>query len=187
MTKTTHEKFVVIGADFAGFPLKEAVREYLEATGWTVDDLTPDPATTPMFQRVGFLLGSKLAEGEYEKALAFCGTGMGIHIAASKVPHVHAAVAESVNAARRAATGNRANLLAMGASWTAPALAQAMADAFLTGQFGEGYEHWDGFDEYHNDAFDEVDQFDYESYKANGFQIPGTEPQLGPKPRSLPF
>ena len=48
-----------------------------------------------MFHRIGLRVGAKIAEGEYERALIFCGTGMGIHIAASKCPHVHAAVVES--------------------------------------------------------------------------------------------
>ena len=176
------DKHVVVGADFAGFPLKEAVKEYLETQGWTVEDLTPELESAPMFQRVGFLAGSKLAEGEYEKALVFCGTGMGIHIAASKVPHVHAAVAESIQAARRAATGNKANLLAMGAFWTGPGLGKAMADAFLTSSFCEGYEDWEGFDEYHEVGWAEVENFDYEAYKANASRC--RIPRFPSSPRS---
>ena len=98
---TVKDKHVVVGADFAGYPLKEAVKAHLEERGWTVTDLTPDADTAPMYHRVGFALGAQIAEGKFERALAFCGTGMGIHIAASKCPHVHAAVCESVPAARR--------------------------------------------------------------------------------------
>ena len=83
-----------------------------------------------MYHRVGFALGAQITEGKFERALAFCGTGMGIHIAASKCPHVHAAVCESVPAARRCAAANNANLLAMGAFYVAPRTAMAMADAF---------------------------------------------------------
>ncbi|MGD8485308.1 MAG: RpiB/LacA/LacB family sugar-phosphate isomerase, partial [Chloroflexota bacterium] len=82
--KTARDKFVVVSADFAGFPLKEAVKTHLINKGWTVEDLTPDQDTTPMYHRAGFMLGAKIAEREYEKGLAFCGTGMGIHIAAGK-------------------------------------------------------------------------------------------------------
>ena len=100
---TVKDKHVVVGADFAGHPLKEAVKAHLEERGWTVTDLTPDAESAPMYHRVGFALGAQIAEGKFERALAFCGTGMGIHIAASKCPHVHAAVCESVPAARRCA------------------------------------------------------------------------------------
>ena len=186
--KTAKDRFVVVGADFAGFPLKEAVKRHLVRRGWTVEDVTPDLDSAPMYHRAGFLIGSKIAEGEFEKALAFCGSGMGIHIAASKVPHVHAAIAENVSAATRAATANNANLLAMGAFWTAPRLASAMADAFLESGLGDGYEDWDGFYEYHKRGYDECEAFDYEAYKANGFEVADPSvPELGEEPRRLAF
>lgn len=186
--KRAEDRFVVVGADFAGFALKESVKRHLQARGWQVEDVTPTLEQADMYHRVGFLLGSKIAEREFEKALAFCGTGMGIHIAASKCPHVHAAVAETLPAARRAATANNANLLAMGGFWTAPRLAQAMADAFLEGSLGDGYQDWDGFFEYHKLGFDECEEFDYEAYRANGFQVMNSsEVPLGPEPKGLAF
>ena len=94
--KTIRNKQLVVGADFAGFPLKEAVCAHLRARGWEIEDLgvrsQGDADPENMFHRVGLRVGAKIAEGEYERALVFCGTGMGIHIAASKCPHVHAAV-----------------------------------------------------------------------------------------------
>ena len=99
--KMVKDKKLVVGADFAGYPLKEAVVAHLKAKGWEIEDVgvkSPDDNDTEnMFHRVGLRIGAKIAEGEYERALALCGTGMGIHIAASKCPHVHAGVVESVN------------------------------------------------------------------------------------------
>ncbi len=123
--KTVKEKYLVVGADFAGYPLKEAVCEHLRKKGWKIEDLgvkeNSDPNDTEnMFHRVGLRVGAKISEGEYERALIFCGTGMGIHIAASKCPHVHAGVVESLPAAIRAITGNGVNVLAMGAFYVAP-------------------------------------------------------------------
>lgn len=186
--KTVRSKHVVVGADFAGFPLKEAVKKHLQHRGWTVTDITPDLDKTPMYHRVGFALGAKIAEGEFERALAFCGTGMGIHIAASKVPHVHAAVCESVASARRAAAANSANLLAMGAFYVAERKGMAMADAFLDSELGTGYEDWEGFYAYHRIGFDECESFDYEAYKANGFEV--VNPQsavLADEPKGLAY
>lgn len=107
-----------------------------------------------MYHRVGFLVGSQISEGRFHKALAFCGSGMGIHIAASRCPHVHAAVVETVDAARRAATANNCNVLAMGGFWVAPRLGAAMADAFLNNELGDGYEAWEGFYDYHKLGYD---------------------------------
>ena len=186
--KTVKDRHVVMGADFAGFPLKEAVKKHLIERGWQVEYLTPTLAETDMYHRIGFLVGSKIAEGEFEKALAFCGTGMGIHIAASKCPHVHAAVAETLPSAKRAATANSANLLAMGAFWTGPRLGQAMADAFLESSLGDGYENWDGFYNYHRIGYDECEQFDYAAYRANGFRVPNPAvAPLGPEPQGLAY
>lgn len=186
--KMAKDKHVVVGADFAGHPLKEYVKRHLMDKGWEVTDLTPDKEETPMYHRVGFMLGAEIAEGNFEKALAFCGTGMGIHVAASKCPHVHAAVAESVMAARRSATANNCNLLAMGGFWIAPRLGMAMADAFLESSLGSGYEDWDGFYNYHEIGYQECEAFDYERYKANGFAVVNPlEAELGPEPSGLAF
>ncbi len=186
--KSVRDKQVVVGADFAGFRLKEAVKAHLESRGWTVTDLTPDLESAPVYHRVGFLVGSRISEGEFEKALLFCGSGMGIHIAASKCPRVHAAVCESVSTARRAASANNANVLAMGAFFTAPRLASSMADAFLEHSLGDGYEEWDGFFDYHQVGFEECDTFDYSAFKANGFRLANVpDVPLGPEPRGLAF
>src|SRR5699024_10666387 len=166
----------------------EHVRKHLQEAGWDVTDLTPVQDSAPMYHRVGFKVGAQIAEGNFAKALAFCGTGMGIHVAASKCPGVHAAVAESVRSAQRAATANNCNLLAMGGFWIAPRLGIAMADAFLSGNLGDGYEGWERFYEYHKIGYDECENFDYEAYKANGFEV--VDPrnvELGPEPKGLAY
>lgn len=186
--RTVAERAVVVGADFAGFRLKELVATHLTERGWEVTDVTPNQDDLPMYHRVGFRVGAEIAERRFERALIFCGSGMGIHIAASKCPHVHAAVCESVDTARRAATANGANVLAIGAFFTAPRLAYAMADAFLESSLGDGYEDWAGFREYHQRGFDECENFDYAAYVANGWSVPDPSvPALGPEPHGLAF
>ena len=173
--KTIKDKQLLVGADFAGYPLKEAVCEHLRAKGWTITDVgVTDPNvddTENMFHRVGLRVGAMISEGEFERALIFCGTGMGIHIAASNCPHVHAGVVESVPAALRAITGNGVNVLAMGAFYVAPAMACDIADAYLGASLGTGYEWWHNFYEFHKLAIDELEAFDYETYKKNGFKM----------------
>lgn len=186
--KTVAEKHVVIGADFGGFPLKEAVKAHLIDRGWNVTDLTPIAEEAPMYHRVGFLLGAQLAEGLFERAIAFDGSGMGIHVAASKCPGVTAAVCESIASAKRASVASGANLLAMGAFFVAPQIGMAMADAFLEHSLGEGYEDWEGYYEFHKIGVDECNEFDYEAYKANGFQVPHPrDAYLAPLPKGVAF
>jgi RpiB/LacA/LacB family sugar-phosphate isomerase len=171
--KMVKDKHVVVGADFAGFPLKEAVVAHLKRKGWEVLDIgvrSVDEENPEMFHRIGLKVGARISEREYERALIFCGTGMGIHIAASKCPHVHAAVCESVAAAKRCITGNNCNVLAMGAFYVAPQMGIEMADAFLGNDLGEGYEWWENFYEFHKLAYDELEAFIYDDFKANGFR-----------------
>ena len=172
--KTVKDKQVLVGADFAGFPLKEAVVAHLRKKGWPVTDIgvqSADEENPEMFHRIGLKVGAKIAEREFERALIFCGTGMGIHIAASKCPHVHAAVVESVPAALRCITGNNCNVLAMGAFYVAPQMGIEIAEAFLTHHLGDGYEWWPNFYEFHKLAYDELEAFDYEQFKQNGFEV----------------
>ena len=183
--KTIKDKQLLVGADFAGYPLKEAVCAHLRAKGWTITDVgVTDPGvedTENMFHRIGLRVGAMISEGEFERALIFCGTGMGIHIAASKCPHVHAGVVESVPAALRAITGNGVNVLAMGAFYVAPQMGCDIADAYLNAELGSGYEWWKNFYEFHKLAIDELEAFDYEEYKKNGFKMK----HLGDYPLSL--
>ena len=173
--KKIKDKQLLVGADFAGYPLKEAVAAHLREKGWEITDVgVTDPNsedTENMFHRVGLRVGALVSEGEFERALAFCGTGMGIHIAASKCPFVHAGVVESVPAALRAIAGNGVNVLAMGAFYVAHQMGCDIADAYLSASLGSGYEWWENFYEFHKLAIDELDAFDYGEYRRNGFKL----------------
>lgn len=172
--KTVKDRYVLVAADAAGFPLKEAVVKQLKFEGWKVTDVgvkSLDEKNPEMFHRIGLKVGAMIAEGEFERAIIFCGSGMGIHIAASKCPHVHAAVVESVHSALRCITANNCNVLALGAFYTGPKLGIACAKAFLEHNFGDGYEYWPNFKEYHKLAYDELEAFDYEEFKRNGFKV----------------
>lgn len=172
--KTVKDRYVLVGADFAGFPLKEAVVKHLTSKGWKISDIGVKSAAEEnpeMFHRIGLKAGAMIAEAEFERALLFCGTGMGIHIAASKCPHVHCGVVESVPAALRAITGNGVNILAMGAFYVAPQMGMDIADAFLEHSLGGGYEDWENFYEFHKLAIDELEAFDYAEFKKNNFRV----------------
>ena len=73
--KTIKDKQILVGADFAGFPLKEAVAAHLKEYGWTVTDVgvqsEDDSNTELMFHRIGLRVGSMISEGEFERALIF--------------------------------------------------------------------------------------------------------------------
>ena len=172
--KTIKDKHILVAADIAGYYLKEAIKEHLEGKGFTVTDIgvtDPNDPNPEMFHRIGLKVGAKIAEREFERAMIFCGTGMGIHIAASKCPHVHSAVCESVHSAKRAITGNNVNVLALGGHWIGHNMGIEIADIFVENDLGTGYEWWPNFYEFHKLAYDEMEAFDYEEFKANGFEV----------------
>lgn len=184
--KTVKNKELLVAADFAGVPLKNVIVNHLEKKGWKITDIgikTEDEENPEMFHRIGLKVGAKIAEREFERALVFCGTGMGIHIAASRCPHVHSAVVETLPAALRCITGNGCNVMAMGAFYVAPKTGVEMAEAFLNHKLGDGYQNWGNFKEFHQLAYDELENFDYEEFKKNGFNVIKLgEVLLGPVP-----
>ena len=78
--KMVKDKKVLVGADFAGVPLKNAVVAHLEKNGWEVTDIgvkSVDEENPEMFHRIGLKVGAKIAEGEFEKALIFSAPAWG--------------------------------------------------------------------------------------------------------------
>ncbi len=172
--RTVADKEILVAADYSGFPLKEAIVAHLKEKGWKVTDVglhEQEEQPREMFHRIGFRVGALITEGEFERALVFCGTGMGIHIAASKCPGVRAGVVESVPAGLRAAQANNVNVLAMGGFYVAPQMGIDIAEAYLCAKLGEGEHDWPPFYAFHKLADDEINAFDYAAYKENGFQV----------------
>jgi ribose 5-phosphate isomerase B len=83
---------------------------------------------------------------------------------------VQAAVVESVRSAKRASQANNTNVLSMGGFWMSPADGIEAVDEWLNTKLGDGWEETPFSIDYHKLAYDEIDQFDYEAFKANGFE-----------------
>ena len=176
--KTVKNKQILVAADVAGYLLKDAVVEHLVKNGWEVTDIgvkDKEGKGVEIFHRMAIRAASMVSEGEFDRALLFCGTGMGVHLAANKVPGCQAAVVESVPAALRAITGNGVNIMCMGGYYISYQMGIEIADAFLNNDLGSGYEWWDTFYDYHKFAHDEIDNFNYEEYKKNGFKFANDE------------
>ncbi len=123
---------VAMGNDHAGFPLREAVREAVQSLGHQLVDFgsaTPEPCDYP---DVAAAVARAVAAGDCDLGLLFCGTGIGMAIAANKVAGVYAARAEDCYAARMARAHNAANVLTFGGRTLGPGLAQEVVTVFLT-------------------------------------------------------
>lgn len=126
---------IVIGSDHAGFELKGVVKAKLENDGYEVIDVGCDSAESVDYPKYGHAVGKAVVSGEADKGIAICGTGIGISIAANKVPGVRAGVCHSVQTAELTKAHNDANVLCMGARVVDEETALAMVDAWLSTEF----------------------------------------------------
>lgn len=131
-------KPIALGSDHIGFPLKEELKRYLAEQGYEVLDygcLGPDPVDYP---DIALQVARAVAEGRHDRALLVCGTGIGMAIAANKVPGVFAAVGHDPYSAQRARMSNDAQVLTMGSRVIAPELAKTVLRSWLDAEFAGG-------------------------------------------------
>ena len=129
---------IVIGCDHNAFHLKEAVKQHLIETGHEPVDLgcyNDEPVDYP---DVAAGLAEKISQGEFERGILMCGTGIGMAIAANKVPGVRAACCHDPYSAERARKSNNAQVMTMGAQIVAPSLALVLVDHWLASEFAGG-------------------------------------------------
>src|SRR6516164_200640 len=129
---------VALGADHAGFPIKETIRQFLQNAGYLVDDLGTWSEESVDYPDYGKAVGECVASHKDVFGIAVCRTGIGISIAANKVRGIRAAVAHDVSTARLAREHNDANVLAMGGRVVNGTLAVEMVQVFLNTPFQGG-------------------------------------------------
>jgi len=138
----TEPNRVVIGADDAGFELKAIIESYLDERGVAYDDIGVDsPDATALgvdYPDVAERAATAIRDGRYERGILICGTGIGMAIAANKVPGVRAAQAHDVYSAQRARRSNDAQVLTMGARVIGPEAAKSIVGAWLDAEFDGG-------------------------------------------------
>jgi len=129
---------IAVGSDHAGFHLKNTIAEHLEAAGHDVVDVGTHKAVSVDYPDFGAALGRAVAAGEAELAVAVCGSGIGICIAANKVKGVRAATVHDVTSARLCKEHNNANVICVGERFIGPQVALDAVDAFLAAEFAQG-------------------------------------------------
>ena len=129
---------IAFGADHAGFELKEKLKAHASSRGHDVLDLGTHTADSVDYPDFGRAVGEAVAAGRADRGVAVCGTGIGIAIAANRVPGIRAGVPNDLFATRLMREHNDANIIAFGARLVAPPLAEAMLDLFLETPFAGG-------------------------------------------------
>jgi len=138
MTDSPAKPRIAIGSDHAGFALKESIRKYLHSAGYQVDDQGTRSEDSVDYPDFGKAVGERVASKKADLGIAVCGSGIGISIAANKVPGIRAALAHDVTTAQLAREHNDANVLALGARIVTPAAALEMVETFLNTPFAGG-------------------------------------------------
>lgn len=131
---------IAIGADHAGFELKEIIKHALDELRIAYRDVGTDSDESVDYPDFAAKVARSVASGEFDRGVLVCGTGIGMALAANKVPGVRAAPVMDLETARLAREHNDANVLALGARVTPPERALDIVRLFLKTEF-EGGRH----------------------------------------------
>ncbi|MBI9031995.1 ribose 5-phosphate isomerase B [bacterium] len=130
---------IILAADHGGFDLKEIIKDYLSEK-YEIEDLGTYSTSSVDYPDYGIKAGEAVINGVADKAIVFCGTGIGISIAANKVPGIRAALCHNVEYAKLSRQHNDANILALGGRFLSPQEAINIVEAWLNTDF-EGDRH----------------------------------------------
>lgn len=131
---------LAIGSDHAGYELKEEIRKYLEEKGYDYVDLGSQTGESCDYPAIGEAVGRAISNGECDRGILVCGTGLGISMAASKIKGIRAAVCSDYFSAKYTRLHNDANILGLGGRVLGVGLALELVEVFLTTEF-EGGRH----------------------------------------------
>ncbi len=129
---------VAVASDHAGYELKDRLVQHLRTLGHEPLDLGTDGLDSVDWPDFGAACGRAVADGSAELGLAVCGSGLGIAMAAGKVPGVRVATCHDEWTAEMCRRHNDANVMALGARILGPARAESMVEIFLTTPFDGG-------------------------------------------------
>lgn len=131
---------VGLGSDHGGFKLKEVVKDHLQSQGIECIDYGTHSEESVDYPEYGKKVGEAVVNGECDKGIVICGTGIGISISANKVKGVICALCSDTFSARMTRMHNNSNILAMGERVLGVGLALDIVDIWLKTEF-EGGRH----------------------------------------------
>ncbi len=135
------EKVIAVGSDHGGFELKEEIRRYLEENGWTVEDFGTYSTESVNYAEYAKKPCAAVQEGKCRYAILFCGTGVGISIAANKHRGIRACCCTDAFSVQMSRRHNDANVLCLGGRVLGSGAAKMLVDIFLAEEFEGGGRH----------------------------------------------
>lgn len=128
-------KPIAIGCDPNAADLKALIAKHLASLGQQVEDYGSDD---PIYANVAIRVAEAVAAGRHDRGILLCGTGIGMSIAANKVPGAYAALVSDAYSAERARRSNDANIMTLGAQVVGPELAKTLVTIWMTAEFEKG-------------------------------------------------
>lgn len=132
---------IVIGADHAGFDLKQVLAAYLRHLGHELIDKgtdSDDPVDYPDFAEA---VGATLLDGRADRGVLICGSGVGASVAANKIPGIRAGLCHDTYSARQGVEHDDMNVLVLGARVIGIEMARELVDNFLAAKFNGAERH----------------------------------------------
>ena len=132
-------KTIAIGADDAAYAFRDAITSYLAQQGITVVDYSSDKRPDAnYYPDVAHEVAMAIKQGEHDRGILICGTGIGMSIVANKVPGVRAAQCHDTFSAERARKSNNAQIVTLDARVIAPELGKLIIQAWLDSEYEGG-------------------------------------------------
>jgi ribose 5-phosphate isomerase B len=132
---------IALGSDHAGFSLKDDIATYIKGLGYEILDLGPHSAEPVDFPDYAEAVGHAILRGEAMRGILICGSGVGVSVAANKIPGIWAALCHDIYSAHQSVEHDDANVLALGAQVVGPAVAHELVRAFLEASFSGKENH----------------------------------------------
>ncbi len=129
---------IAIGSDHAGFRLKKEIKEYFQGKDLQFTDFGVDSTDPVDYPDIALMVAESVARGDNKYGILVCGTGIGMVMAANKVPGIRAALCHDPFTARAAREHNDANIIALGERVTGAGLACAIIESWLKASFQGG-------------------------------------------------
>ena len=126
---------IAIGADHAGFALKEQLISYLRGLDQAVIDVGTHDTTPVDYPDYAEAVGLAVLEGRAERAILICGSGVGASVAANKMPGIRAGLCHDTYSAHQGVEHDEMNVLVLGGRIIGPELARELVHAFLQAEF----------------------------------------------------
>jgi ribose 5-phosphate isomerase B len=126
---------VAIGCDPNAKELKEVIKKHLADLGHEWVDY---PSDDPIYANVAFQVAEAVACGRHDRGILLCGTGIGMSIAANKVPGANAALCTDAYSTERSRKSNNANIMTLGAQVVGPELAKTLVTIWMASEYTAG-------------------------------------------------